>query len=473
MVRKHSIAHMAIVFASVGVELCAFGAPQKQSPPNIVKTAMHIGHGAQVASSVVQEKVKPKPKPNHQAVVAAVQPVVVAEPVVVEKPKVIADWTIAAYIQADNNLAPFAVYNINNMQQAALVNSVNMIVQWDQPSNNKTWRYKIVRGGRIEDASLSAEMGLNPGQELVTMMRWAKTNYEARRYATILWNHGDGIIDPRSVRLHPTRGILFDDSQNTYLNNQALTAAFASIKSDVLGKNIDLVGMDACLMAMLEVGYQIKDSVDVLVTSQNTEPGQGWSYSGFLNPLCADSASFTAPMLGREIVKAYGNFYKNNGGVRDYTQSAIDLSKIEAIKLNIDQMITACNFAASQDGASMRTIVKAARNATTDFYGMGYIDLGQFYKAMLAGVKKRKAMAGKGRPVTLMFRDTLDSLQGILAIGLSKIDSAIIANAVGPQVAGACGLSIYFPRNGVIDQSYPKTLFARGTNWVNFVKSFK
>src|SRR3989338_1367893 len=35
-----------------------------------------------------------------------------------------AEWTIIAYIQADNNLAPFAVYNINDMQLATLPDSV-------------------------------------------------------------------------------------------------------------------------------------------------------------------------------------------------------------------------------------------------------------------------------------------------------------------------------------------------------------
>ena len=51
-----------------------------------------------------------------------------------------------------------------------------------------------------------------------------------------------------------------------------LSYALSQIK-DVLGQKIDLVGMDACLMAMVEVAYEIKDYVNILVASQETEPG--------------------------------------------------------------------------------------------------------------------------------------------------------------------------------------------------------
>ncbi len=111
-------------------------------------------------------------------------------------------WTLLAYIQADNSLADFASYNINAMQQGMLDDTnVNMLVQWDQPGNNRSWRYRIVRGGKIEDASLSSEMGVNPSQEIVDSMQWAVNSYPASHYGLILWNHGSGIEDYCRSRL--------------------------------------------------------------------------------------------------------------------------------------------------------------------------------------------------------------------------------------------------------------------------------
>lgn len=408
--------------------------------------------------------------------------------------KALADWTIAAYIQADNNLAPFAKYNIDDMQQVVYADKVNMLVEWDQPNNNKTWRYRIVQGGRIEDASLSTEMGINPIEEIVEMMKWAKSKYDATRFGTILWNHGAGVEDPRlrvvnKVLQHinsvtpskaslpwleipglskndaKERGILFDDSQGTYATNQDLTTACNRIKNEVLGKNLDLLGMDACLMAMIEVGYQIKDSVNVLVASQQTEPGEGWPYSLFLSTLSTNPSAYDEAGLGQLIVDAYGTFYNKNGN-KDYTQSAISLSKLEAIKENISQVIAA--IAECKKAAPIKTkrAVVNARRASISFDVPEYIDLHSFYTALTNEFKKPR----KGK---VTYAQAAKTLLSILSDGMKKITDAVIANQVGPQFAQAKGISIYYPKYGSIDPSYSKTIFAQNTNWINFITEYR
>ena len=426
-----------------------------------------------------------------------------------------AEWTIVAYIQADNNLAPFAVYNINDMQLASLPSSINMLVEWDQPNNKKTWRYRIVNGGRIEDASLSSEMGTNPVQEIIDMMRWAKSKYEAKHYCTILWNHGAGVIDPRFKHINKTfrsgltlpttkpslpwlqvpglglrkqapkdpRGILFDDSQDTYATNQDLTRAFDQIKKD-LGTNVDIVGMDACLMAMLEVGYQIKDSVNVLVASQQTEPGEGWAYSGFLKPLSANPAAFGAFDLATAIVGAYGNFYKSRA--RDYTQSAVDLSKLEAVKNNVSQLVAAIAECKKADRLRTKRAVLAARRASIAFDVADYIDLASFYTGLVTQFKKRDGDFDKksfgaffadiedriaGKP-TKSYTKAVAALNAVIASGLQLIEKAVIANDVGPKFSKAKGISVYYPK-GSIHSSYKDTLFAQKTTWDSFIQEYR
>ncbi len=411
-----------------------------------------------------------------------------------------AEWTILAYIQADNNLSPFALYNINDMQIAPLSSAVNMLVQWDQPNNNRTWRYRITHGGRIEDASLSTEMGINPEQELVDMVRWGKTKYDAKHWAIILWNHGYGIIDPRHKAIDkflkfnlraPThqsipwleipglaiqkesgmRGILFDDSQSTYATNQNLTNAFARIKTDIIGKNIDIIGMDACLMAMLEIGYQIKNSADILVASQQTEPGEGWSYSGFLNPLCLNPTKFTSTMLAATIVYAYANFYK--GQTRDYTQSAIKLNAIDTIKDNIKSLISATAACEKINRQTTRQIISSARRAAISFDVSDYIDLHSFYSALVKQLKKYRS-SKKGKPVkaNTRFARAATQLLNVINAGMPKITAAVIANETGSQFANAKGISIYYP-TGNIHASYLNTIFDKQTNWSTFIKKYR
>ncbi len=418
-------------------------------------------------------------------------------PITEQKAKYQSECTFVIYIQADNNLDSYALYNINDMQRALLPSSVNVLVQWDQPNNKKTWRYHIVHNGRIEDASLNVEMGLNPEQEIVDMMKWAKAGYSAKRWCVILWNHGAGIIDPRVAKINriingqqimPTkqtlpwleipglsvfnpvgedkeRGILFDDSQNTYLSNTGLYNAFRRVKTEVLGKNIDIVGMDACLMAMLEVGYQIKDCVNILVGSEQTEPGEGWSYSGFLTAI-SNNPSMSATSLAAAIVSSYGDFYTSQ--TNDYTQSALNLSKMVAIKNSVVKMITAVAACRKADRVRTQQMVVAARRASLSFDVSDYIDLYSFYNALVSQARSKKKSAKNS------FVTAANVLIQELTAGMLTIKSAVIANAIGSRDVKAKGISIYYPTYGSVHSSYASTKFAQAVkSWSTFVKTYR
>jgi len=413
----------------------------------------------------------------------------------------IAEWTVAAYVQADNSLASFADYNITDMQAGMTsADSVNMLVQWDKPADNKTWRYRIVPGNRIEDGSLSTEMGIDPVAEIVAFMQWAQTNYPAKHYVLILWNHGSGIEDfknplaktrrlikswiqiPGSSISLGDRGILYDDSQGTVLTNQGLTSALSQIKVN-LGKNIDVLGMDACLMAMLEVGYQIKDCVDYFVGSQQTEPGNGWAYSKWLAPLTTNPTSFGGRELAQAIVAAYGTFYHNVQSAQDFTQSAVQISALNDLTNNINQFVTnvaACKVA---NPIQTKTLIKAARKQALEFYMPEYIDLYSFYLALnnkLAMTSPKserilthaKASRPAPKPHSKDFVTATGALKQTVQQGMKLILAAVAANAVGPEYANAKGISIYYPTTGTIHESYPLTLFANNTNWMNFLNEY-
>lgn len=414
--------------------------------------------------------------------------------------KALAEWTVVAYIQADNNLDSFADYNINDMQLALLPSSINMLVQLDLPRENKTWRFRVVHGGRVEDASLSSEMGTNPVQELVSMAQWAKAGYDAKHWCVILWNHGYGVIDPKykvinrvlasaknqvlpqatrqivpwleipglgiQKPVQDERGILFDDSQNTYATNQDLETACSSIKSQVLGKNIDILGMDACLMAMLEVGYQIKEYADFLVASEQTEPGEGWAYSGLLSALSANP-EMDAAKFATQIVRTYGSFYDSR--TQDYTQSAMRLNKVELIKQNINAMISAVAACKKADAQQTKLVVRAARRAAVSFDIADYIDLSSFYTAMLNQVRsKGNLQKAKASP---KYEAASTALASVLIDGLRKIKNAVIANTTGSSLDDAGGIAVYYPR-GNVHTSYYKTKFAKAIRWIPFIQEY-
>lgn len=315
-----------------------------------------------------------------------------------------AAWTMLVYIAADNSLAPYAAYNINDMSAGvSSLNGLNVLVQWDKPNDKKTWRYKITPGGKTDAGTVASEMGYNPTNELVASMQWAIKNYPATKYALILWDHGSGIEDfypgikgilsgPNWLNLLPSlsmRGVLYDDSQGTCLTNQDLTSALTQIKQ-MLGKNLDLIAMDACLMAMVEVSYQMRGLVNTFVGSQQTIPGDGYPYSQFMKPLSLNPANTTPLQLAQNMVSAYKNFYTTQAPTSDFTLSAIDVTSIDLIKQNIDQFITAVAACNQADAASTKSAILAARKAAISFEMPEYIDLYSFYANILNQTKKAR-----------------------------------------------------------------------------------
>jgi len=438
-------------------------------------------------------------------------------------PRAIAEWTVLSYIQADNDLAPFADYNICDMEYAFKTSSntdkVNMLVQWDQPRQTKTWRYKITPKGRVDAGSLAVEMGVNPGKEIVDSMKWASANFPAKRYALVLWNHGSGVQDLRHLNFDKTnktlidyklrsftswieipgqaesselvtnaktpeeRGILYDDSQHTCLTNPDMANALQQISSPaVLGKKLDLLGMDACLMAMLEVAYQVRNYADILVSSQQTEPGTGWPYDGVLVPLLANP-SMTNTQLATVIANAYRNFYSIDINTQDYTQSGINLNAMTAIKNNINDMIEVVSACQKYDSSLIKNAFRIARSKSIEFAISDYIDLYSFYSAFLNAVSKSKPKSEKiiggliannkaGSKPNPDYDAAVSILKHVLVDGLAKIQNSVFVNVVGPQVSSAKGLSIYCPLHG-FHSSYSRTYFAQETNWVKFVNSMQ
>lgn len=416
-------------------------------------------------------------------------------------------WSLLCYVQADNDLAPFANYNIHDMEIAFSKyknpTHVNMLVQWDQPQNKKTWRYRITPTGKIEDESLSAEMGINPVQEIVASMAWVKRKYPAQYYGLFLWNHGSGVEDYRIKQLKlPTktinrlgnnwlrppgipmelRGILYDESQNTCLTNAGLSSALSQVKK-LLGKNIDLVGMDACLMAMVEIVYQMKGYADILVASEETEPGTGWPYAEILNPLLEAPEIFDPQALAQAIVLSYGNYYSTDEP--GYTQSALAINNIDSLKKNIDQVVTAIGSCKKLSPTDIKNKVILARKATQTFAIDSYIDLYSFYtelkkqcnKSIPKSAKILAKIANKKATISKRYRQELTKLNTILTDGLTKIKQIVLLNTNGDDVPDAHGISIYYPNprysSRAIHTSYPKTRFAQESKWLQFIKEYR
>jgi Clostripain family len=147
-------------------------------------------------------------------------------------------------------------------------------------------------------------------------VRWSRNSTGTTKgghYLLVVWNHGAGwddtdvytpmaslATDSRVVRrpradigrlrardalfrstattVADNYAIGFDDHAHDFLDNIELKRAIAAAHG-AAGRKIDIIGMDACLMSMAEVAYQLRNDADYVIASEETVPLQGWPYA--------------------------------------------------------------------------------------------------------------------------------------------------------------------------------------------------
>jgi hypothetical protein len=333
----------------------------------------------------------------------------------------LSDWTFMVYLDGDNNLESAGIDDFLEMASVGSTADVKILVLFDRVPGYNTeygnWtdtRRGLVNAGDVPNASWGTSMGeLNMGdpQTLINFVEWGMQNFPATRYAVVLWDHGSGWHKALTEDSLVFKGVCWDQtSGDDYLRMKEVRTALQTIENDE--EEPELVGFDACLMAMVEVAYEIRQHASVMVGSEEVEPGDGWPYNTILADLVGDPA-MTASELGTTIVVRYFESYGNN-----WTQSAVNLALMDVLAAEIDSL---------------------AQTLRDDWNGDVVACINAAYQVM------------------------------------ENIDLAVIAERHGASWPGSHGLAIYFPDNsGVFDPDYNGTtiLFPGATRWEEFLQDY-
>ncbi len=330
-------------------------------------------------------------------------------------------WTVMLYMAGDNDLSSVTSKDLAEMEAVGSTPAINVVVQVDTMGG--TTRRLFVNSRRstlIEDLG---EKNMADRQTLLEFILWAKARYPARRYALILWSHGNGF----AKALPPSYKIIQDDTDGVpcCLSNAAVHKAI-----EEAGVHFDLLGFDASQMGQVETAYEFRKVADILVFSQETGQSSGWDYTAILNTLTGD------PFMGREtlaqaITGSYKKFYENSNYPGYLTISAVRLKEIETLAIGIDTLAKDLSNALKDETLSSG-IVRAVGTArdqvqeltpfTTPFT---YIDIFDFLE------KLKESSLPEG---------ILHDIQYLLAIR----GRVVLSEWHGPATPHASGLSIVF-----------------------------
>jgi hypothetical protein len=215
--------------------------------------------------------------------------------------KVTKEWTVIVFMNAKNDLAQsqmlglsgkWAEKDIAEMKKVGTTDKVNVVVDYGTAGKGDK-RMLIGKGGLLSSGetvySQDANADMGDYKRVIDFVKWSKQTFPAKRYMLILWNHGLGWIDPvmehQPAGTGASKGILFDDETKDYVRTRQL--------GEILRQSgyVDVFAMNACLMQMAEVAYEVKDYTGLIVASEETMLAYGFDYEKLLNFLNANTAA--------------------------------------------------------------------------------------------------------------------------------------------------------------------------------------
>ncbi|MEO0247550.1 MAG: clostripain-related cysteine peptidase [candidate division WOR-3 bacterium] len=368
----------------------------------------------------------------------------------------IKEWTIMVYMNADNDLETYGIKDINEMEYGGGSNSYrNVIVQIDRhpgyDTSNGNWttcrRYYITNDPSNSSTIVSTliqdigEVNMGDPNTLVAFAQWAIQNYPAKKYFLVLWDHGDGWY--KSEGESPLfRGVSVDmSSGNAQINvyNGELGSALSSIKS-YLGRNIDIIGFDACLMGMIEVMDVCRNYANYFVGSEETEAADGWYYTGFLSTMNSNPTIAPADLAKAVVTSATGLA----------TLASVNLANIGTL---VSYLNTFAQELINARNAGYSSAISTARSNSKAFYITDHIDLYMFANNIYNNTSLPSSLRNAAYNV------------------MTGITNAVLNYKNSSSYSSCRGIAIYYPASPTrYNTNYNYLPISSSTKWDDFIK---
>ena len=364
-----------------------------------------------------------------------------------------AEWTVLVFLNAKNNLEPFAFPNFQQMASIGSSPEVKLVVEMGRPKVHyskkhgpwsKTLRFLVDKGTLPDEAAAIQDLGatnMGDAKTLVNFVKWGRERYPAKRTMLVIWNHGQGWRAPQEEGVAPAepavphaghRYVSNDDDTGDKLYNRAIQDSLAQLLN---GTRLDVIAFDACLMAMLETAYALRQVGDVMVASEELEPGNGWNYTRWVQPLIAAKGQMDATEVGRLLVRGMKAEYGDSDAT---TLSATRLSSVSALAASVSSFSDTAVTLLPSELAAFRAARSACKNYAPG-YGLHSIDLGHYMSQVETHVAS-------------------STLKQRAADVRAKLAASIVENYASTKRQGAygsTGLGIYYPSSATAHSGDP------------------
>ena len=311
----------------------------------------------------------------------------------------IADWAILVYISADRTLANFAVESLKQLKRGA---GEGILVLAQQASGREeAQRYVFNKVSKPSEAtnlypSIAENLqkdpikppptpgGIADPQNLTEFLKWA-SGYPAKHRCLFLWGHGYELLlnedlpsngNPSTGDKVETTG---EKAARKYLAPKNLKKALKDARPFV--GVLDIIGIDACSLSMLELASELRGCGNFMIASQEEVPDTSFPYEQLLLNIRQSDNRDDVEGISAAIPRLYAESYQDyvvepDSGMREITLTSLRLNNIAEITGPLQGLATALESSAF-DQDRRETILKA-RAASRDFALGLFVDLRDF-----------------------------------------------------------------------------------------------
>jgi len=338
-----------------------------------------------------------------------------------------AEWTLAVFLNADNNLDGYGAKDLQEMVDAPANGAVRVVVQIDR--RGAPAQRVFCKGDGVTEVDELGEVDMGDVGELRRFLQWTVERHPAEQYAVVVWNHGSG-WEEKDGLVPVRRGISYDEQSGHHITVVELAALCHEFKA-MVGHNLEILAMDACLMQMVEVVYGLEGAVDYVVASEEGVPGDGYPYGDVV-------ALFRPGVVPQDLacgwarvfLAYYGDLFA--GTNKRSTQSVVEVAKVRPLVEAMTEFSGIVQAGVQADGQV--DVLKASLEGAVKFltFGRTNVDIGHLME--------------------LLARDLPEGplLEASRSIAKRLGECVVLSGHGGdPELAAVRGLAVYWPRKPV------------------------
>lgn len=441
------------------------------------------------------------------------------------------EWTIMVYMAGDNNLSIEMVYALEQLKAVAQNNrNINLYVYFDGLSSEVPTLYcdfsescessdpncpvNFYQSYKIKNKLIDVAVHFNENSaavnNIINFVDWcvkkdSAEDIKRKKYAFIFSGHSFGFLnwglfrDEKSgyYMTHPKLKYMFERITST---EEVLLAKAAADEAEyqtrynkpwneklrterttpVLGKSLDILGFDSCVMSTLELGCQFRKFAKTMVASEGSIPTAGWNYAQILLGRIKENPNSEAKDIAVSFVDEFIK-QQNKFALADISVdiSAWDLSSLPNLEANFaelaDNLLECFKDKESVDANQLRRLLVYAHWQCQTYMLEQHIDLGDFCQILIKEIELLEREFNN-QNLTLLLK-VKESCKKVV----ENIKECILLTGFsGSDFQFSNGISLFFPWSFASYQSarddYENLSFieinSAGKKWNEFLKVF-